>query len=90
MQIIIVFTLVSLVLGLIIVYIDFKFNNEEDIEKEIENLLPGINCGICGYNTCAGMAKVLLENPEEYPKCRPLKKPDELVAYLRLKKILDK
>ena len=90
MPIILVFTSVSLVLALTIVFIDSKFNTEEDIEKEIEKLLPGLNCGICGYQTCAGMASVLKEKPNEYPKCRPLRNPDELVAYLRLKKILDK
>ena len=89
MQIIIVFTVISLILGLIIVFIDSKYNEEDDQLKEIENLLPGINCGICGYKTCKGMSEVLVDKPLEYKKCRPLKNPEELVAYLRLKKILD-
>ena len=88
MQIILIFTLTSLVLGVIIVIIDSVFNNETSNTDEIEKLLPGINCGICGYNTCSSMAEVLLKDPNEYVKCRPLKDKSELIAYLKLKKIL--
>lgn len=34
--------------------------------------LPGLNCGVCGYRTCAEMARQLLMKPELLKRCLPL------------------
>ena len=88
MSIIIVITSVSFFLSLIIVFIDFKYNKIEDEIKEILELLPGYNCGMCGHKTCQGMTDAMLLNPMEYEKCRPMKQnqKEEMLAYLRKKK----
>jgi len=36
-------------------------------------LLPGYNCGACGFGSCDGMAKAMLENVDNYKKCKPLR-----------------
>ncbi len=37
--------------------------------KEIENLLPGYNCGSCGYNTCKDYASHILRNDGVNGRC---------------------
>jgi len=34
--------------------------------------LPGLNCGVCGYRTCAEMARQLPMKPELLKRCLPL------------------
>jgi electron transport complex protein RnfB len=39
-----------------------RFHVKEDPRvKEVENLLPGINCGACGFPGCPGMAEALVK-----------------------------
>ena len=38
-------------------------------EKSVLDLLPGVNCGACGYAGCAAFAHALLENPETEMVC---------------------
>lgn len=48
----------GLILGLVLYFVARKFNVEENPEiKQIEELLPGANCGGCGYPGCAGFAQ---------------------------------
>jgi electron transport complex protein RnfB len=43
-----------------------RFHVKEDPRvKEVENLLPGINCGACGFPGCPGMAEALVKASEE-------------------------
>ena len=88
MSIIVIVTSISFVLSLAIVFIDYKYNIIDDEQKEILELLPGYNCGMCGHKTCQGMKEAMVLNPLEFEKCRPMK-PDqkaEMLAYLRKKK----
>lgn len=39
--------------------------------KDIEEILPGANCGACGYSGCAGYAKALSEGTAEPNLCAP-------------------
>ncbi len=43
---------------------------DERIEK-VENLLPGLNCGACGFAGCASYAEAIVESDEELTKCSP-------------------
>jgi Na+-translocating ferredoxin:NAD+ oxidoreductase subunit B len=74
MSIIIVLTLTSMVMGIIIVLVDLKYNKVDLEQKEILDLLPGYNCGMCGYGSCQGMTDAMMFEPLEYKKCRPMKK----------------
>lgn len=68
---IIIFTITGLILGTILVLTDnyFKKNNTDKIEE----YLPGYNCGACGFGSCAGMKEAILENKENYKKCKFIK-----------------
>lgn len=67
---IIIFTITGLILGLILVLLDNKFKDED---KEILKHLPGYNCGVCGFGSCEGMKEKILENKENYKKCKLIK-----------------
>lgn len=84
---IMIFTITAFVMSLLIVAVSSKFE-VIDIENKYEDLLPGYNCGACGFNTCLGMAEAMVNDPLNYKKCRPLRgdKLLEMEAYLKIKK----
>ncbi len=49
-----------------------KLAVEEDPKvKQVEDLLPGANCGACGYPGCAAYAEAIVLEGEEIGKCAP-------------------
>ncbi len=71
---------IGLVLGLGLAIADEAFYVEEDnrLEKVIE-LLPGVNCGACGYPGCGGFAEGVLNGEvEKLTSCKPGSKGDGL------------
>ena len=66
---------VGLILGFILGFAADKLVLKEDplIEK-IHELLPGYNCGACGFPGCANFAKGLVEGEaNQVSRCRPSK-----------------
>ena len=66
---IIILVILALVMGLIIVLVENKLISEKEEkqdEKEILKLLPGYNCGGCGFVNCPNMAKEIINNTKEY------------------------
>lgn len=53
------------------------FSKKEIEEEDIIKHLPGYNCGVCGFGSCSGMAKAILEDPRNYEKCRPMRKKEK-------------
>ena len=68
---ILIVTLLAFFLSLIIVFLDSKLKNNKE-EKFLE-LLPGYNCGTCGFGSCNGMAKKMCDDINSYKKCKLLK-----------------
>lgn len=81
---IIILTLSAFVISILLVIVSDKFKKHDEEIHDLLNRLPGINCGVCGYNTCEGMANALLENKEAYKKCKVLRgdKLDEMKRFL--------
>ena len=81
---IIVLTLSAFIISIILVIVSDKFKKQDDEINEFLKRLPGINCGVCGYNTCEGMANALLEDKEVYKKCKVLRgdKLEEMKKFL--------
>ncbi len=69
---VVILTIIALVIGIIIVGIDNKYSKNDKVSK-ILKLLPGYNCGGCGYINCNNMASQICNNKECLYKCRPLK-----------------
>ena len=78
---IIILTVVALIISVILVLLEDKLNKQDKQFDTIRKLLPGYNCGACGY----GMAKAILEDKEAYKKCKPLRgeNKEELEKYLQ-------
>ena len=54
--------------------------------QEIENLLPGANCGACGYPGCSAFAEAIVEGEvKNLSLCKPAneKTYKEIIQYLR-------
>jgi RnfABCDGE-type electron transport complex B subunit len=63
---------VGLVLAIILAVADKKLAVKEDprVEKALE-VLPGINCGACGFAGCSGFAAAVAEGKVSVSGCRP-------------------
>lgn len=62
-------------IGAIIAYASQKFIVEEsELAKEILAVLPGINCGACGYAGCEAYAKAVESGKAPPDKCIPGRK----------------
>ena len=60
----------SIVFGLLLAIASRVFAVEKDErEEQVLNLLPGANCGGCGYAGCAAYAKALAEGTTSLGKC---------------------
>lgn len=58
---------------------------EDKRVETVTKMLPGYNCGACGYPGCSGMAEALVSQEEKTPdKCKPSKKEvkEQIVKYL--------
>ena len=65
-----IFTIITLcaigiVAALILYFVAQKFHVEEDPRiDETEKMLPGANCGGCGFPGCRGLAAALVEQED--------------------------
>ena len=76
----------GLLLGLGLAYAAdvFKVEVDERIEAVI-GMLPGYNCGACGFPGCAGFGEAIVEGEvEKLSDCKPGKDEhyDPIIAYL--------
>jgi electron transport complex protein RnfB len=62
------------VCGLVLGFASIKFHVEVDTrEQDLLAMLPGYNCGGCGYAGCSGMAAALADGSGDIDKCKPSK-----------------
>ena len=60
--------------GLILGWAGQKFNVEPDTRvDDVRALLPGLNCGGCGFAGCDAMADALVNEDADPARCRPSK-----------------
>lgn len=85
---ILILTGTAFILSIVIVIVSSLVNKDSEQLQKIEQMLPGLNCGACGYGSCKGMASEILKNIEAYKKCRPLRgeKKEKLEKYLQIEK----
>lgn len=82
---IIMMTIVGGLLGLLLGIAGVFFTVEVDNRLEtVTAMLPGLNCGACGYPGCAGLAQALVDGKEQPIACKPSKPDarDRITAYL--------
>ena len=60
--------------GAVLGFASIKFHVEPDHRaEELLAMLPGYNCGGCGYPGCSGMASALADGDGDVDKCKPSK-----------------
>ena len=66
----------ALMLGFLLSYLGTKFEVKRDprIDK-VRGLLPGVNCGLCGYAGCDAFSEALVQGGAKVDMCRPSKAP---------------
>ena len=77
---------VGIILGFFLGISGEKFKVEVDPREEaILEVLPGNNCGGCGFPGCSGMAEALVTGDMDHIACKPCKadKRQEIVDYLK-------
>ena len=77
---ILIFTITGLILAIPLVILDNKLKNTDKIEE----YLPGYNCGACGFGSCAGMKEKILEDKNNYKKCKFIKNEDAIEYFENL------
>lgn len=77
---------IGLLLGVAVaIFSKILYVKEDNRIEEITKMLPGYNCGSCGFPGCSGMAEALVKGEEKTPdKCRPSKpeQKEAIVKYL--------
>ncbi len=70
---IVVMALIGAVLGLGLGYASDKFYVEPDKSyDDVLKMLPGLNCGACGYPGCSGLAEALVADKSvKVSLCKP-------------------
>jgi len=62
----------GLVLGIILAYFSKKFEVKDNPKvAELEEKLPGLNCGGCGFASCNAYANAIVEGKAELNLCKP-------------------
>lgn len=80
-----IFAVIGGLLGILIGICAKIFHVEEDKRVEtVQSMLPGANCGGCGFPGCSGMAEAIVENGVSPTNCKPIKaeKVEEINKYL--------
>lgn len=70
---ILIMTFVALLLSILLVFVDTFTSSKNQKSEEYLELLPGYNCGACGFGSCKGMSEAMCKNVLNYKKCKPLR-----------------
>ena len=76
---VICFTIITFVLSIVIVILnDYLFKRKTKKDKLLE-LLPGYNCGVCGFGSCSGMCEEIIKDKNAINKCKIANNKDEIL-----------
>ena len=66
-----IFAIIAAVSGLLFIIppLFIRGENEEDIETTVRELLPGDDCGKCGYKNCDELASAVAQGECELDEC---------------------
>lgn len=81
----IVLAVTGAIFGFLIGALSKVFAVEVDTRlKDLVEMLPGLNCGACGYPGCSGLAQGILDGKAESKLCKPGKQEmrDKIRDYL--------
>ena len=70
---VLIITIIALILSVILILVDTKLTEKKEMSIDYLEHLPGYNCGACGYAGCKAMNEAMLEDINNYKKCKPLR-----------------
>lgn len=74
-------SILGLISGMLLAFAYQKFEVKTDPKvEEVLKLLPGINCGACGYAGCRAFAEALVAGKAKASQCRPGQKAADTIA----------
>ena len=76
---------IGALLGVMLGVVSKVFHVElDEREAKVTEMLPGYNCGGCGYPGCSGLAAALIGKETDTVSCKPCKadRKKEIVDYL--------
>ncbi len=69
---VIIMLLLSLFISLVLIYLSKRLSEKsESLFEEAREILPGVNCGGCGFTGCNEYARNVIKNPSLIGKCNP-------------------
>ncbi|MBM7559840.1 (Fe-S)-binding protein [Marinitoga litoralis] len=87
---VILLAILGFLAGTFLAFAEKKFEVKEDVRVIFaENLLPGINCGACGYPGCPGFAKGFVKGEVKADGCLPGKRQGVPEKLTKLSKMSD-
>jgi electron transport complex protein RnfB len=71
---VLVLAVTGLLFGVLIAILSKVFYVEEDTRVEqVHEMLPGYNCGACGFAGCNGLANAIINDGASVNSCKPIK-----------------
>lgn len=88
---VVVMVVLGAVLGLGLGFASEKLYVQPDAAfEDVLELLPGLNCGACGYPGCAGLAEALIDqDTDKVTLCKPATKDQRAVIAKYLNEYFD-
>lgn len=79
------FTTIAFFISIILAVTNNYLNKKDETIEEVLALLPGYNCGSCGFGGCPDMALNIVKNGADPKRCKPMKEEQykKLEAYLK-------
>ncbi len=75
---VLVLAVLGLLFGVLIAVLSKVLYVEEDNRiTTVTEMLPGYNCGACGYPGCNGLATAIIEKGASVDLCKPIKPTDK-------------
>ncbi|MFA5407759.1 MAG: (Fe-S)-binding protein [Bacilli bacterium] len=76
---VIIFTSIAFSISIILSITNYYLNREVEKIEKVLSLLPGYNCGACGFNGCHDMASNIINNGTDPRRCKKLNDEEYIV-----------
>ncbi|MDD2489762.1 MAG: (Fe-S)-binding protein [Bacilli bacterium] len=82
---IVIITLIAFLFSTLLVLTNYFLNRVNRRLEAVLNMLPGYNCGACGFGGCPGMAEQIIKNGVDPKRCKPMKEEqyENIMKYLK-------
>ncbi len=85
---VLILTLTAFFLSILLVMVNYYLNKVNRRVEAVLRLLPGYNCGACGFGSCKEMARQIIYNDVDPKRCKVItdEQYNKLMLYLKKSK----